>query len=273
MTDLRVAAVQLSSQDDLGKNLSRAALLIDEACAAGARLVVLPENFALMGSSDEDKRAIAESFEETPAGPIVRAISDAARRTGAYVVAGGMPEKSGDRERPYNTCAVFGPDGKLVGRYRKVHLFDVEVGDGQRYRESASTTPGSEPLVIPVHGFQLGLSVCYDLRFPELYRKLVDRGAEVIVVPAAFTLATGKDHWHVLLRARAIESQAYVVAPAQWGTHPRGRRTYGKSLIADPWGDVIAQHGEGEGFVAATLSRSYLDSVRANLPSLRHRRL
>jgi len=273
MADLRVAAVQLSSQDDLEKNLSRAVALIAEAGAAGARLIVLPENFAFMGGGDEEKRAIAESLDENPGGPIVRAISEAARVAGAYVVAGGMPERSGDRERPYNTCAVFAPDGTVAARYRKVHLFDVEVGDGQHYRESASTTPGSEPLVLPVLGFQLGLSVCYDLRFPELYRQLVDRGADVIVVPAAFTLATGKDHWHVLLRARAIESQSYVIAAAQWGSHPRGRRTYGKSLIVDPWGDVIAQQGEGEGFVMATLSRSYLDGVRANLPSLRHRRL
>jgi predicted amidohydrolase len=273
MTDLRVAAVQLSSQDDLEKNLSRAVALVEEASAAGARLIVLPENFAFMGGADEDKRAIAESLDERPGGPIARAVSDVARRTGSYVVAGGMPERSGDRERPFNTCAVFAPDGTLAARYRKVHLFDVEVGDGQRYRESASTSPGTEPVVLPVLGFQLGLSVCYDLRFPELYRKLVDGGAEVIVVPAAFTLATGKDHWHVLLRARAIESQAYVIAAGQWGAHPRGRRTYGKSLVVDPWGDVIAQHGEGEGFVTATLTRSYLDGVRANLPSLRHRRL
>jgi len=134
MTDLRVAAVQLSSQDDLGKNLSRAVALIEEASAAGARLIVLPENFAFMGGSDEDKRAIAESLDEKPSGPIVSAVSDVARRTGSYVVAGGMPEKSGDRERPYNTCAVFAPDGSVAARYRKVHLFDVEVGDGQRYR-------------------------------------------------------------------------------------------------------------------------------------------
>jgi len=273
MSDLRVAAIQLSSQDDLDRNLSRAVALIEEASAAGARLIVLPENFAFMGGADEDKRALAESLDEKPSGRIVSALSDVAGRTGSYVVAGGMPEKSGDRERPYNTCAVFAPDGTVAARYRKVHLFDVEVGDGQRYRESASTTPGTEPMVLPVLGFQLGLSVCYDLRFPELYRKLVDRGADVIVVPAAFTLATGKDHWHVLLRARAIESQAYVIAAAQWGAHPRGRRTYGKSLVVDPWGDVIAQQGEGEGYVCATLSRSYVDGVRANLPSLRHRRL
>jgi predicted amidohydrolase len=161
----------------------------------------------------------------------------------------------------------------LVARYRKLHLFDVDVGDGQSYRESASTSPGAAPVVVDLAGFRVGLSICYDLRFPELYRVLTDLGAEIIVVPSAFTLATGKDHWHVLLRARAIEAQAYVVAAAQWGTHPRGRRTYGKSLVADPWGDVIAQCPDGEGIVLANIDRAHLERVRASLPSLRHRRL
>jgi predicted amidohydrolase len=184
-----------------------------------------------------------------------------------------MPERSSDPQRPFNTCAVVAPDGALVARYRKVHLFDVEVGDGQRYCESASTTPGAEPVVVSVRGFKVGLSVCYDVRFPELYRKLADLGAEIAVVPAAFTLATGKDHWHVLLRARSVELQAYVVAAAQWGAHPHGRRTYGKSLIADPWGDVIAQCSDGEGFAVATVDRRRIESVRTSLPSLRHRKL
>jgi predicted amidohydrolase len=273
MTDkLRVAAVQMSSQDDVAVNLARAAELVGRAAGDGAKMVLLPENFAYMGPED-GKRALAEPVGDAPEGPILTAIADAARRARVHVVAGGMPEKSADPARPYNTCAVISPGGNVVGRYRKVHLFDVEVGDGQRYCESASTTAGDSTLTVAVDGFSIGLSVCYDLRFPELYRKLVAAGADVIVVPAAFTLATGKDHWHVLLRARAIESQAYVVAAAQWGAHPRGRRTYGKSLVADPWGEVIAQCSEGEGVVLAEVDRAYLAHVRTTLPSLLHRRL
>jgi len=267
---LRVGIVQMSSQDDVAKNLARAVELVARAAGEGAKVVVLPENFAFMGT-EEGKRGIAEKLDG--GGPIVTALAEAATRSGVHVVAGGMPERSGDADRPFNTCAVVAPDGSIAGRYRKVHLFDVEVGDGQKYRESASTSPGTEPVVLPIGGFKVGLSVCYDIRFPELYRKLADLGAELIVVPAAFTLATGKDHWHVLLRARAIESQAYVAAAGQWGVHPHDRRTYGKSLVADPWGDVIVQCTDGEGIAVATVDRRRLDSVRANLPSLRHRRL
>jgi predicted amidohydrolase len=161
----------------------------------------------------------------------------------------------------------------VAARYRKIHLFDVEVGDGQVYRESAGVTGGDETVVVPVGPFKVGLSVCYDLRFPELYRRLIDGGADVLLVPAAFTLMTGKDHWHVLLRARAIESQAYVIAAAQWGRHPKGRTTYGKSLVVDPWGDVIAQAPEGPGVVFARLEATRVAEVRASLPSLKHRKL
>jgi predicted amidohydrolase len=269
--ELRVGVVQMSSQDDLASNLARAVDLVDRAAAGGAKLVLLPENFAYMGT-DEGKRGVAEDLDGGVRGPILKALSDAARRAGIFIVAGGMPERSGDADRPHNACVVVGPDGAIVGRYRKVHLFDVDVGDGQRYRESASTAAGGDAVVVSLLGIKVGLSICYDLRFPELYRKLSDLGAELMVVPAAFTLATGKDHWHVLLRARAIESQAYVAAAAQWGTHPQGRRTYGKSLIADPWGDVIAQCPEGEGFAVAAFDRKHLDRIRATLPSLRHRR-
>jgi predicted amidohydrolase len=269
---LRVAAVQMSSQDDVAKNLARACDWIARAAGAGAQLVLLPENFAYLGP-EEGKRSAAEPVGDAPEGPILQALADAARRAKVHVIAGGMPERAPDAARPYNACVVVAPDGKITGKYRKVHLFDVEVGDGQRYCESASTTPGDTPASVTIAGFSVGLSVCYDLRFPELYRKLTDAGADILVVPAAFTLATGKDHWHVLLRARAIESQTYVVAAAQWGTHPRGRRTYGKSLIADPWGDVIAQCPEGEGIAVADVDRAYLAQVRANLPALRHRRL
>jgi predicted amidohydrolase len=173
----------------------------------------------------------------------------------------------------HNTCVVVNPEGFVTSRYRKIHMFDVEVGDGQRYRESASCAAGDKPVVASVAGAAVGLSICYDLRFPELYRSLVAAGAEVLVVPAAFTLATGKDHWHVLLRARAIESQCYVIAAAQWGVHPKGRRTFGKSCIVDPWGEVIAQASEGEGVAVAPLDPAYLQHVRTSLPSLSHRRL
>jgi predicted amidohydrolase len=272
MEKLRVAAVQLSSQDDVPKNLARAAELVARAGEGGADLVLLPENFAYLGP-EEGKRTIAEPVGGEPRGPILEAVAAAARRARLHVIAGGMPERAADPARPYNACVVVSPDGAIVGKYRKVHLFDVDVGDGQRYCESASTTPGDVAVTALVGGFSIGLSVCYDLRFPELYRKLTDAGSDVLVVPAAFTLATGKDHWHVLLRARAIESQAYVVAAAQWGAHPRGRRTYGKSLIADPWGDVIAQCPEGEGIAMADVERAYLTHVRAKLPALEHRKL
>lgn len=269
---LRVAAIQMSSQDDVVANLARAAELVTRAAGEGAALVLLPENFAYLGP-EEGKRAVAEPVGDAPQGPILAAVAEVARRARVHVIAGGMPERAADPARPYNACVVISPDGKTIGKYRKVHLFDVDVGDGQRYCESASTTPGAAPVTVSIAGFSVGLSVCYDLRFPELYRQLARMGADVLVVPAAFTLATGKDHWHVLLRARAIESQAYVVAAAQWGTHPRGRRTYGKSLIADPWGDVLAQCPEGEGLALADVDRAYLERVRANLPALRHRRL
>jgi predicted amidohydrolase len=167
---------------------------------------------------------------------------------------------------------VVDPRGAIAAKYRKVHLFDVSLPDGTIYRESAATSAGSEPVTTEVLGVRLGLSVCYDVRFPELYRRLVHEGARVITVPAAFALTTGKDHWHVLLRARAIENQVYVLAPAQHGKHPRGRVTYGKSLIVDPWGEIVAQCSEGEGFASATLDFAYQDRVRTALPALLHRK-
>lgn len=265
------AALQLSSQEDLAKNLNRVSALVADAAHRGATTVVLPENFAFMGD-EEGKRGIAEDL-EAASGPIVRCLSEAARSARVTLVAGGFPERAGDPARPYNTCAVFGPDGRLTARYRKVHLFDVDLADGTKYRESASTSAGESAVVTEVDGVKLGLSICYDLRFPELYRALSTSGAEAIVVPAAFTLLTGKDHWQVLLRARAIEAQAYVIAAAQWGKHPGGRATFGKSCIIDPWGEVIAQASEGEGIVVSMLDPAYLARVRANLPALTHRRL
>jgi predicted amidohydrolase len=274
-TELRVAAVQLEAQDRLEENLERAFDLVRRAAAAGAELVLLPENFAFMGS-ESDKRAIAEVVTDAPSesdGPIVAFLRKAAREANVHLIGGGMPERSDDAARPFNTSVVVEPGGRVVGRYRKIHLFDVEVGDGQLYRESASTSAGDAPSCVDVGGVRVGLSVCYDLRFPELYRALVDLGAQLLTVPAAFTLATGKDHWMALLRARAIESQCWVLAAGQWGTHPKGRRTYGKSCLIDPWGDVVAQASEGVGIVVGAVELARLESIRSTLPALSHRRL
>ncbi|MCC6899723.1 MAG: carbon-nitrogen hydrolase family protein [Polyangiaceae bacterium] len=266
---LRIAAVQLQSQDDVSANLERCRQWVREAGRRGAKVVLLPENFAFMGP-ESDKRALAEKLGAADA-PIQSALASMARESGVVLIAGGFPEASADFERPFNTLATFGPDGALLARYHKIHLFDVRLPDGTEISESVATTAGREPTVIEVEGFKLGLSICYDLRFPELYRALADRGAEVLLVPAAFTLLTGKDHWHVLLRARAIEAQCFVVAAAQWGTHPKGRTTSGHSLVADPWGTVIAEASDGPGVVVADLDPQVLERVRTNLPSLRHR--
>jgi predicted amidohydrolase len=270
-TDLRVAAVQLSAQGDVAANLAECRARVEQAVALGASVVVLPENFAYMGP-EEGKRSIAEKIGDDD-GPIGRALSEMAAACGVTVIAGGMPERSADPTRPYNTCVAYGERGELIARYRKIHLFDVDLSDGTTLRESNATAFGDEPVVVDVGGFKVGLSICYDLRFPELYRALVDRGAEVLVVPAAFTVHTGRDHWHVLLRARAIESQCFVAAAAQWGKHPGGRTTYGHSLVVDPWGTVVADSPDRSGVVIGDVSREALEKVRKALPSLRHRRL
>lgn len=268
---LEVAAVQLNSRDDLEENLRTCRDLVRRASERGAKLVLLPENFAFF-SADSGRRQVAESLAGEP-GPIRKAMSEWASECAVTVIGGGFPETSPDPLRPYNTCAVVDPSGELVASYRKIHLFDVDLSDGTRLSESTATAAGETPQVVDVAGFKVGLSICYDLRFPELYRALVDQGAELIVVPAAFTLHTGKDHWHVLLRARAIEAQAWVVAAGQWGRHPRDRVTYGHSLVVDPWGTVVAEASDGVGLVLARIERARLDDVRRGLPSLRHRRL
>jgi predicted amidohydrolase len=267
---LTAAVVQLNSQEDVSRNLARCAALTGEAARSGAQLVVLPENFAYMGD-ETGKRAIAEKIDGR--GPIVGAVIAMAKEHGVHIVAGGMPEKSEDPDRPYNASVLVEPTGHVVAVYRKVHLFDVDLADGTSLRESAATTAGHDPVVARVRETPLGMTVCYDLRFPELFRALERRGARVVTVPSAFTLTTGKDHWHVLLRARAVENQVFVLAAAQHGKHSRGRQTYGKSLIVDPWGDVLAQCGEGEGFATARLDFAYQDRVRAALPCLAHRKL
>lgn len=268
---LVVAAVQLQSQDNVSQNLEECARLVSTARRAGAELVVLPENFAYFGA-DDTKQAVAERLGD-PAGKIQRALSEMARAGELYLVAGGFPEASAVASRPYNTALVYGPKGELVTSYRKIHLFDVALQEGTTLSESSGTTAGDSVVTFDVGAFRVGLSICYDLRFPELYRALVTRGANVLLVPAAFTLHTGKDHWHALLRARAIESQSYVIAAAQWGKHPRGRTTYGHSLVVDPWGAVIAEASDRVGVVSASLDLAYLQQVRAAVPCLSNRKL
>jgi predicted amidohydrolase len=273
---LDIAIVQLNAQDDVAKNLA----VIEElaARASGARLLALPEGCTILGDV-EKKRAAAElrpTLGKVPTeGLAMTTLARLAQQHRTCIAAGGVALISEDRDRPYNAHVWFDETGAVRAIYRKVHLFDVDLADGTRLRESDSTTagtPGDDVIVIDVDGWRFGLTVCYDLRFPEHYRKLVDRGAHALLVPSAFTVPTGKDHWHVLLRARAIESQAYVLAPAQWGRHPSNRLTYGKSLVADPWGDVIAQVSDGVGLARVTLDPKRLETVRAQLPSLAHRR-
>jgi predicted amidohydrolase len=268
---MRVAVIQLTSQDDPALNLARVRHWIAQAAAAGAELVTLPENFAFMGE-EAHKREMAERLDGAFPGPILTTLTEAATAHRVWVLGGGMPEKSDDPSRPYNTSVLVDPKGALAATYRKVHLFDVSLADGTVLRESGATMAGGQAVTTSVLGVQVGLSICYDVRFPEMYRKLVDAGARIVTVPSAFTLTTGKDHWHTLLRARAIENQVWVLAPAQHGKHPRGRQTYGKSLIVDPWGEVVAQCSEGEGMAVAKLDFEYQDQVRTSLPVLLHRK-
>jgi len=262
MTDrLRVACVQMSSRADKAANLERADALVARAGATGADVVVLPEKWNLIGNT-EALHAGAELLE----GESVGAMSAWAKRHGITLVGGSITERREGREKLSNTCVVLDPEGEIAAVYRKIHLFDVEVG-GLVYRESDAEEPGDEPVVCAAD-WPIGLSVCYDVRFPELYRILALEGALLVTVPAHFTLHTGKDHWEVLLRARAIENQLYVAAAAQLGETMPGRRAYGRSLIADPWGLVLALAPDEETVISAELDRARLEDIRAKLPSL-----
>ena len=268
---MRVAAIQMSSGSDVRRNLETANRLIEAAAADGCEFAVLPENFALMPEKGRDKARHAE----TPGhGPIQDWLAAAARDTGLWLVGGSIPLASPEPERVYGACPVVAPDGSQRGCYRKIHLFDVRLPDGERsYRESWSMYPGEEPVVVATPAGQLGLTICYDVRFPELFRRLVDMGATLFTVPAAFTVPTGKAHWHTLLRARAIENLAYVIAPGQYGTHPDDRSTYGHSLIVDPWGRIVAELPDGDGHAAAELDPELPGRLRGEFPALANRRL
>jgi deaminated glutathione amidase len=272
---LPVAAVQLCSTEDVADNLNRTRRLVKAAADAGAQLVGLPENFAYLGSDRDHKFSIAEDTGEAADGPILTAMRAAAREANVWLLLGGFPERVADpgAGRIGNTSLLLDPAGAVRARYRKIHLFDVEIPGGHRFKESDTIAAGTEVVVAETPWGGLGLTICYDLRFPELYRLLAASGARMIAVPSAFTRETGKDHWHALLRARAIENQAYVFAPAQFGFHGGKRASYGHALVVDPWGVVLAECGEHEGFALARLDFDYQDQVRRTLPCLEHRKL
>lgn len=262
---MRVAAVQLNSNGDKQRNLAAAERLVRAAAADGAEFAALPEKWNLLGGGEE-LVAGAEPLD----GPSLTAARGWARDLGVHLLAGSISERGAEGEKASNTSVLIGPDGEDVAVYRKIHMFDVDAG-GVSYRESEHERPGTEPVVAPLGDLTLGMTVCYDLRFPELFRILALRGARVVAVPSAFTLATGRDHWEVLLRARAIEDQVFVVAPNQVGEAPPHYSSFGRSLIVDPWGVVLATAPDGEGFAAADLDFAAQDRVRESLPSLANR--
>jgi nitrilase len=271
LTAIRIASIQMVSTPVLEENLNTAARLIKSVAEEGVQLAVLPEYFCLMGLKDTDKVRARESY---GSGPIQEQLSAIAKDNGIYLVAGTIPLEAGDPQKVLNTTLVFNPHGETIARYDKIHLFGFQT-ETERYQESETIEAGNEPgilkIAIGTQEWIFGLSICYDLRFPELYRALGQ--VDCHIIPAAFTYTTGKDHWEILLRARAIENQCYVLASAQGGTHLNQRRTWGHSMLIDPWGDVFANLPEGEGFISGVLCKDKLNEVRSKLPALTHRKL
>ncbi|RZM02140.1 MAG: carbon-nitrogen hydrolase family protein [Variovorax sp.] len=268
---MKIAAIQMVSGTDRDANLAQARALLAEAAAAGAELAVLPEYFCVMGARDTDKLALRE---HPGAGAVQDFLAGAARELGLWIVGGTLPLATDDADHVFNTSMVYGPTGECVARYDKIHLFYFDNGT-ERYDERRVVASGSEPVLFELpsrdgHRWRIGLSVCYDLRFPELYRELARRGAELLLVPSAFTRTTGAAHWEVLLRARAIENLAWVAAPAQGGTHENGRETWGQSLVIDPWGRIVAQRATGAGVVTFELDAPAIAAARTQLPALSH---
>ena len=275
---MKISLIQMNSVDDKPANLAQAAALIEQAVAEDRPdWVLLPECFDFLGGSGDTKRAAAEVLPDGPAapcGPAYTLVRDLARRHGIFIHAGSLLERIPGEERIGNTTVVFGRDGAEVARYRKIHLFDITTPDGTEYKESASFKPGDAVVTYDCEGVTVGCSICYDLRFPFLFQALMDRGAAMIALPAAFTMATGKDHWEVLCRARAIETETYFCAAAQTGAFTQGnqvRTTYGHSLVVDPWGHVTARASDGVGTVSARIDPARVDKVRAMIPVAQHR--
>jgi predicted amidohydrolase len=264
-----VACIQVSAGRDVEPNIASVSNLVRRARDAGAEFILTPENVLMLEPKREPKFAKAED-EANPKG--IAAFQDLARETGAWLLAGSLAVKVPGEERLANRSYLFDPKGRIVARYDKIHMFDVNLAKGESYKESSQFRPGGEAVLAETPWGKLGMTVCYDLRFPALYRNLAQAGARLISIPSAFTVPTGEAHWHTLLRARAIETGCFVLAPAQTGTHAEGRRTYGHSLIVDPWGRILADGGEDTGFVTAELDLAKIDEARAMVPSLGHDR-
>jgi len=265
------AAIQMTSGPDVAANLAAAGPLLEAAHARGAQVALLPENFNFIGRKDADKREVAERY---GSGPTQEFLAGTARRLGLWIIGGTQPLASAEAgAKVTNSCLVYDATGECVARYDKMHLFDVEVPDkpGETYRESSHVAPGREVVTVDTPCGRVGLSVCYDMRFPELYRRLSAAGADVITFPAAFTVPTGRAHWETLIRARAVENLCYAVAAAQSGLHPSGRETYGDSLIVDYWGRVLTRLPRGSGVVSAEIDRAAMLATRQGFPSLTHR--
>jgi nitrilase len=261
----KVAAVQTVSTPSVEENLRAAASLVDEAASEGAKLVVLPEYFCIMGMRDRDKVAARE---RDGVGPIQEFLSAAAKRHAVWLVGGSVPLECADPNRVRNSCLVYDTGGKRVARYDKIHLFGLELGS-ERFNEASTIEPGDKPMAVDSPFGRIALSVCYDVRFPELYRALAPM--DIILVPSAFTATTGRAHWETLLRARAIENLAWVIAPAQGGRHANGRETHGHTMIIDPWGKVVAERPTGPGVVVAEIDPAFQARIRSSLPALTHR--
>jgi deaminated glutathione amidase len=265
----RIASVQMTSGPDVAANLATAGRLLEEAAAQGAVLAGLPENFSIMGRSEADKLAVSEPDGD---GPIQEFLASTARRLKLWIIGGTIPVRAGNDGRVAAASLLYDADGKRRARYDKIHLFDVKVPDkAEEYRESATIVHGREPVVIDTPAGKLGLAVCYDVRFPELFRKMSASGAEIFSLPSAFTAPTGRAHWETLLRARAIENLCYLMAPAQSGMHANGRETYGDTMIVDYWGRVLSRLPRGAGVVTAALDREKQAEVRRSFPALEHR--
>ena len=264
--NLRVAAIQMNASDNKQANIEKALALIDQAAATGARLVALPEVWTFLGPQEANR----ENAEPIP-GPLTEQLAERARALDVYLHAGSFYEIRPDEPKVLNTTVVFNPDGEIVAKYSKIHMFDVGLDGVARFEESATVKPGDELVTFDLDGITVGLAICYDVRFPEIFRILTLRGADVIMLPAAFTMTTGKDHWELLIRARAVENQVYMVAPGQYGADYAGNWTYGRSTIVDPWGVVLAVAPDTDTVISATIDRELQERIRRQIPSVANR--